>query len=75
MQENIEKNSKLANFPIVLFASVMGIGGLSLVFKKASVAFNHQAFLAWSCLWLCDFSIDYFCTFICVLWCENTLLF
>ncbi|EAW7618981.1 hypothetical protein FG184_09285 [Campylobacter upsaliensis] len=61
MQENIEKNSKLANFPIVLFASVMGIGGLSLVFKKASVAFNHQAFLA--------------CTFICVLWCENTLLF
>lgn len=48
MQENIEKISKLANFPIVLFASVMGIGGLSLVFKKASVAFNHQAFLAWS---------------------------
>lgn len=26
----------------------MGIGGLSLAFKKASVAFNHQAFLAWS---------------------------
>lgn len=48
MQENIEKNSKLANFPVVLFASVMGIGGLSLAFKKASVAFNHQAFLAWS---------------------------
>ncbi|MDL0110121.1 hypothetical protein NYG92_05065 [Campylobacter felis] len=46
MQENIEKISKLANFPIVLFASVMGIGGLSLAFKKASVAFNHQAFLA-----------------------------
>ncbi|EMI4814896.1 hypothetical protein V6N98_000274 [Campylobacter upsaliensis] len=44
MQENIEKNSKLTNFPIVLFASVMGIGGLSLAFKKASVAFNHQAF-------------------------------
>lgn len=34
MQENIEKNSKLANFPIVLFASVMGIGGLSLALKK-----------------------------------------
>ncbi|MEB2831043.1 hypothetical protein Q9Q41_02530 [Campylobacter upsaliensis] len=48
MQENIEKISKLANFPIVLFTSVMGIGGLSLAFKKASVAFNHQAFLAWS---------------------------
>lgn len=48
MQENIEKNSKLANFPIILFASVMGIGGLFLAFKKASVAFNHQAFLAWS---------------------------
>ena len=48
MQENIEKISKLANFPIVLFASVMGIGGLSLAFKKASVAFNHQDFLAWS---------------------------
>lgn len=44
MQENIEKNSKLANFPIVLFVSVMGIGGLFLAFKKASVAFNHQAF-------------------------------
>lgn len=39
-----KKNSKLANFPIVLFASVMGIRGLSLAFKKASVAFNHQAF-------------------------------
>lgn len=29
-----KKNSKLANFPIVLFASVMGIGGLSLALKK-----------------------------------------
>lgn len=73
MQENIEKNSELANFPIILFASVMGIGGLFLAFKKASVAFN-QAF-SMVCLWLCDFSIDCFCTFICVLWCENTLLF
>ena len=36
-QDKIE--SKLANLPIALFASVMGIGGLSLVLKKASVAF------------------------------------
>ena len=28
--------SKLAYFPVALFASVMGIGGLSLAFKKAS---------------------------------------
>lgn len=31
--------SKLAFFPIMLFASVMGLGGLALAFKKASVAF------------------------------------
>ena len=31
--------SPIANLPIALFASVMGIGGLSLVLKKASVAF------------------------------------
>lgn len=31
--------SKLAHFPIMLFASVMGLGGLALVFKKASAAF------------------------------------
>lgn len=36
-QDKVE--SKLANLPIALFASVMGIGGLSLVLKKASVAF------------------------------------
>ena len=35
--------SKLANLPIALFASVMGIGGLSLVLKKASVAFGSVA--------------------------------
>lgn len=34
----ISTKSKLANLPIALFASVMGIGGLSLVLKKASVA-------------------------------------
>ncbi|BAM33502.1 hypothetical protein HW260_10475 [Helicobacter cinaedi] len=30
----ISVKSKLANLPIALFASVMGIGGLSLVLKK-----------------------------------------
>lgn len=35
--------SKLANLPIALFASVMGIGGLSLVLKKASVVFGSVA--------------------------------
>ncbi|EAJ1957357.1 hypothetical protein CTX62_09055 [Campylobacter upsaliensis] len=74
MQENIEKNSKLANFPIVLFASVMGIGGLSLVFKKASVAFNHQAFLAWSAFGFAILALIIF-ALLFVLWCENTLLF
>ncbi|MCR2111075.1 hypothetical protein [Campylobacter upsaliensis] len=47
MQENIEKNSKLANFPIVLFASVMGIGGLSLALKKL-VWLLIIKLLAWS---------------------------
>ena len=32
-QDKVE--SKLANLPIALFASVMGIGGLSLVLKKS----------------------------------------
>lgn len=35
--------SKLAHFPIMLFASVMGLGGLALVFKKASAAFALSA--------------------------------
>ena len=35
--------SHIANLPIALFASVMGIGGLSLVLKKASVAFGSVA--------------------------------
>ncbi|WP_289769416.1 SLAC1 anion channel family protein [Helicobacter bilis] len=35
--------SPIANLPIALFASVMGIGGLSLVLKKASVAFGSVA--------------------------------
>ena len=39
----ISAKSKLANLPIALFASVMGIGGLSLVLKKASVAFGSVA--------------------------------
>ena len=39
----ISAESKLANLPIALFASVMGIGGLSLVLKKASVAFGSVA--------------------------------
>ena len=34
---------KLAHFPIMLFASVMGLGGLTLVFKKASAAFAFSA--------------------------------
>ncbi|KAA8708507.1 SLAC1 anion channel family protein [Helicobacter canis] len=38
-QTQDKAKSKLANLPIALFASVMGIGGLSLVLKKASVAF------------------------------------
>ncbi|TLD81692.1 C4-dicarboxylate ABC transporter [Helicobacter sp. MIT 05-5293] len=42
-QESVKLESKLANLPIALFASVMGIGGLSLVFKKASVAFGSVA--------------------------------
>lgn len=39
-QTQDKAKSKLANLPIALFASVMGIGGLSLVLKKASVAFG-----------------------------------
>ncbi len=35
--------SPIANLPIALFASVMGIGGLSLVLKKASVVFGSVA--------------------------------
>lgn len=35
--------SKLTHFPIMLFASVMGLGGLALVFKKASAAFAFSA--------------------------------
>ena len=35
--------SPIANLPIALFASVMGIGGLSLVLKKASVIFGSVA--------------------------------
>lgn len=35
--------SKLAHFPIMLFASVMWLGGLALVFKKASAAFAFSA--------------------------------
>lgn len=35
--------SKLAHFPIMLFASVMGLGGLALAFKKASAAFAFSA--------------------------------
>ena len=35
--------SPIANLPIALFASVMGIGGLSLVLKKASVVFESVA--------------------------------
>lgn len=34
---------KLAHFPVMLFASVMGLGGLALVFKKASAAFAFSA--------------------------------
>lgn len=36
---NEVQSSKLAFFPIMLFASVMGLGGLGLAFKKASAAF------------------------------------
>ncbi len=41
--KSTQTHSKLAHFPIMLFASVMGIGGLSLAFKKASVAFGANA--------------------------------
>lgn len=38
-QTQIPAESKLANLPIALFASVMGIGGLSLVLKKSKCSF------------------------------------
>lgn len=41
--KSTQAHSKLAHFPIMLFASVMGIGGLALAFKKASVAFGINA--------------------------------
>ncbi len=41
--KSTQTHSKLAHFPIMLFASVMGIGGLALAFKKASVAFGANA--------------------------------
>ncbi len=41
--KSTQTHSKLAHFPIMLFASVMGIGGLALAFKKASVAFGINA--------------------------------
>lgn len=41
--KSTQRHSKLAHFPIMLFASVMGIGGLTLAFKKASVAFGINA--------------------------------
>lgn len=42
-QKAQNEQSKLANLPIMLFASVMGVGGLALVFKKASTAFAANA--------------------------------
>lgn len=62
-QKALNAESKLANLPIMLFASVMGLGGLALAFKKASVAFlsnansnNVQNFLDLSALFeLCSF--------------------
>lgn len=42
-QKAQNEQSKLANFPIMLFASVMGVGGLALAFKKASTAFVANA--------------------------------
>lgn len=41
--KSTQTHSKLAHFPIMLFASVMGIGGLALAFKKAGVAFGTNA--------------------------------
>lgn len=38
-QTQDKAKSKLANLPIALFASVMGIGGLSLVLKKSKCGF------------------------------------
>lgn len=42
-QKAQNEQSKLANLPIMLFASVMEVGGLALVFKKASTAFAANA--------------------------------
>lgn len=58
MKENLEsrvqiaqnRESKLAHFPIMLFASVMGLGGLALALKKASVAFGRVGDLGESML-------------------------
>lgn len=58
MQENPQskariaqpRESKLAHFPIMLFASVMGLGGLALALKKASVAFEKVSDLGESML-------------------------
>lgn len=43
--KSTQMQSKLAHFPIILFASVMGMGGLALAFKKASVAFGTPLYM------------------------------
>lgn len=71
--------SKLAHFPIMLFASVMGLGGLALVFKKASAAFAFSAknganFLDLNAVFaVCSFvfgflSIGFFCFCLAFMW-------
>ncbi len=46
-QENIIKlNSRLQNFPVMMFALVMGLSGLSLVYLKASHFLGYPKFLS-----------------------------
>ncbi len=40
-------NARLQNFPIMMFAVVMGLSGLSLVFLKASKIFDFSEFIAY----------------------------
>lgn len=48
-EENIKKiPNRLEFFPIMMFAIVMGLGGLSLVFKKAHEVLNFSAWIAHS---------------------------
>lgn len=50
MEENkefVEENFWLLHFPIMFFASVMGVGGLSLVVNKSIDIFELQESFGW----------------------------